>query len=689
MLKTDRRIPVFVRWFKGYLRLLLFSLFAMSGIRLLWLITYGKGDETTHFFRDLLVALWLGARFDLSAFCYLSLVSLMAWLAWLLFGPTRWAHQMLLWQRRLWVLLLIFLAFILVADFAFYGYFQDHLNVLVFGLIQDDTIAILRTVWKNYPVIKIFVAVTLVYLLTSYWLERLWKPRTGPSNAPEASKGMLWVTGAILGVGLGARGSLGLFPLEIMHTAISSHSFINTLSFNGFHALGRAIILYEQQSKVWNRHLIDFGYGEDFKKAILDFHGNTPINGEPSLRLIWKTTDKKDLSQKPLPHVIVVLMESWGSDWMREDSPTFNVLGAFAPHKEQDFFTPNIMPASNATIGSLGSLIVGLPHRFHSPFLTESYYLDVEFSTAPAKIFQAQGYQTHFIYGGNPGWRSIDRFVPRQGFETLHGESQIKTFFQQTNDNDLLHDWGVHDEFVFKYAEALLAKAERPQFIFILTTTNHPPYSLPSNYQLLPQTFDPTKDQQLTGDVSLNKQRLRAYQYSNHQLGLFLDRLKKGAQGSKLLIAATGDHGFYIRPYSNNELLKKWAVPLYLHLPPTHRPPPGASLRLGSHGDVFPTLYNLLFSQLTYLSLGQDLLKEGIQPWSFHPPSSSALNEQAAIIIGDKGDIKESFCKQPAGAYIDCPINLTHEELRKRLTSLMGTADFIFEQERTKGQNGL
>ena len=148
MIPTQHRLPVFLFWLKGYSRLLLLSLLAMTGVRLLWFFTYRRGDELTHFLSDFFKSLWLGMRFDLSAFCYLTLISLLLWIPWLMAGPTRWAPQILQWQRRLWVFLLTFLLLTLAADFAYYGYFQDHFNVLIFGLIQDDTIAILKTVWK-------------------------------------------------------------------------------------------------------------------------------------------------------------------------------------------------------------------------------------------------------------------------------------------------------------------------------------------------------------------------------------------------------------------------------------------------------------------------------------------------------------------------------------------------------------
>jgi phosphoglycerol transferase MdoB-like AlkP superfamily enzyme len=662
----------------------------MSAFRLVWFFQYRRGDEISYrpgdeinsFLGDFFRSLWLGIRFDLSAFCHLSIIPFLIWLLWLIVGPTRWGRTIIEGQRWLWLCLLSVFTFILAADFTYYGYFQDHFNAMVFGLFEDDTRSILKTIWKNYPVIKIFGFLSLAVWALNFWLRRLW------SHLPPARSKYGWgekvlVIVVFLALGLGARGTLGLFPLEIMHTTISANAFLNTLSFNGAHALVHAIQLYDQQRQAWNENLKQLGYLDQPGQAIFDFNGR-------------KVTAKFHLDQLPLtqltskkapaisPHVVVVLMESWGSDWMTEQTSTFDVMGAFARHRHEDFFTPFLMPSSVATIGSLGSLSVDLPHRFYSPFLTESFYLGVEFSTAPARIFQSLGYQTHFIYGGSLGWRSIDKFLPKQGFQTLHGENDIKAKLGALNEDDVNHDWGIYDEFVFNYAHDLLKNAQQPQFLFILTTSNHPPYTIPKNFIPPPLQITPTLESKLIGDIALDRERIKAYQYANHQLGLFLDKLKHGPMAAKTVLAATGDHSFYIRAYNNLEFFEKWSVPFYLYLPEPLRTDVPKDLPMGNHIDVFPTLYNLLFSELAYDSLGNDLLNPHYSPWAFHGPSWTSFDREHGVIISPNGAIVSSLCFNPGGRLESCPISPAHEVLRKRLVSMMGTADFIFEREHQK-----
>jgi len=495
-------------------------------------------------------------------------------------------------------------------------------------------------------------------------------------------------------VSLGARGSLGLFPLEIMHTSISTNAFINSLSFNSAHALVHALQLHDQQRLNWNDNLVNLGYANNPQQALKDFqelHGKQILNPHPMEYEVQTFTQTKKINTTSLqaPHIVFILMESWGSDWINEQSPNFNILGPLEKHIKQDLFTTRILPSSVATIGSLGSLAIDLPHRLFSPFLTESLYLGVPFQQAPARFLQSKGYQTHFIYGGNLGWRSIDKFLPKQGFQFLHGDHDIQKSFPSLPPENFSHDWGVHDEYVFKYAQALLDKSTQPQFLFILTTTNHPPYTLPKNYSPDSLQIPEPLLKPLIGNPQLNIDRLKAFQYSNQQLGLFLDQLKSSSQESHTILAATGDHSFYIRPYDNLQFFKKWSVPLLIHAPKKYLPnsEPLPKLGMGSHIDIFPTLYNLAFSETSIPSLGRNLLDSRLEPWSYHASSWTSFNEQYGVIINAKGSIVTGLCKTTSlqqEEYTSCPVTAQHERLKLKLLSLMGTADYIFETNRRR-----
>jgi hypothetical protein len=216
-------------------------------------------------------------------------------------------------------------------DYKYYSYFQDHINILIFGFFQDDTWALIKTFWHNYPVIWIclttFTAYLVIYRLITQFIWDYDKLFVEPIPNFNLNKFLNWgMRGApiysFLLLFLGARGSFGLFPLEIMHTAISKNQFINILAFNGPHALARAVQLKLQQSGSWNEGMKKYGYNDKPAQAIADFLeiNSELIPKENPLTALEESTPKNEWLEKNPPHVVFVLMESMGSDWLKRHS---------------------------------------------------------------------------------------------------------------------------------------------------------------------------------------------------------------------------------------------------------------------------------------------------------------------------------------------------------------------------------
>jgi phosphoglycerol transferase MdoB-like AlkP superfamily enzyme len=692
------RIFVFMRWLKGYIPLILSILALLSIIRLLWFFSYGDLQLLTAVPNDIFSAFLLGLRFDLSDVCYFSVPGYMLTLFWLLLGPTRPSKKIVEFYIHFWVFWMLLLLFIAAVDFKYYTYFQDHINILIFGFFEDDTWALVKTFWHNYPLIRILITIVVGYYLLFKLLSKyFWNyERLFVTEIPNLAfnKFLKWgFRGApfisFLLLFLGARGSLGLFPLEIMHTAISKNQFINVLAFNGPHALARAAQLKLQQSGQWNEGMKKYGYNNKPEQAVADFLG-VAVNGIPKdkpLLALLRKTDRNEFLEAHPPHVVFILMESMGSDWLaRHKLPSLNLLGGLEKHFKADFLFKNFMPASAATIGSLGTLLTNLPPRTMAPFLTDSEFIRIPFSTAPALHFKSKGYETRFIYGGNLGWRDLAKFVPLQGFDKLHSEVDM----QELNPGAEFekHDWGAYDEYVFQLTEKLLNEAKKPQFIFILTTTNHPPYTFPKNYSLLPLEISDSLRKQLIGEPALAEKRLQVYQYANQQLGIFMDNIKASSLRHNTIAAASGDHSFYILPYDNQELLAKWGVPFYLYLPEEYFPNKKTKADLdlqmstyGSHIDIFPTLYHLALSDLSYTAVGHNLLIAHKDQWAIHAASQSIFNQDGLVYVHSNSNYA-AFSWTDGKKPLNSELTENLAKAKKHFESLFSITDLLFENEK-------
>lgn len=668
------------QWLKRLILINFVYLIVMSLFRLATCLIYGQGLSLSS---ELLHAFWMGFRFDSVVLGYVLTIPILYLITAMNLRSERMFHAFAGVARPYYLFFFTLIAVLLGLDTQYYGYFQDHFNILVFGLIEDDTIALLHTFWKNYPILWYLFFLSLGVWGFRKFLHQVLQPVTVDVRPEKISVAFLPVASLlmVISVFLLGRGSLGLFPLGPADTVVSNNSFINHLASNGIHALHRAIKLRRQQSNAWDSNLKAYGY-QDPKQAFADFY-QIPLGevGDNPLRLFHQKTSVNPWAAQTKPHVVVFVMESFGGHWLKYHSDKFNLLGELEKHIKQDHFLQNFLPSTGSTVGSLSSLMISAPHRPIGGFLTESQYLQVPFRSSPARIFAKSGYETRFIYGGNPGWRDMNKFARFQGFEHVEGDVDMKAKLGEFKE---VHDWGVYDEDVFRYVKKILSEATKPQMLLVMTTSNHPPYQTPSTYKAPVQTPPPELASRLVGDPQIIEARFRTYLYSSQKLGEFMTDLKSSPLKDNTLVAATGDHGFLLVNFSDEEMLQKWTVPLYMYVPPTvpvHLP----RETFGSHMDIFPTLYNLSLSETEYDALGVNLLNPAVPHYAFHA-SGLAVGPDGGATIGGAGapnyyEWTGNFERlKPAGP------TAAREAMALRYRSLMSLLDYYFMSEKKAGK---
>ncbi|MGE3759203.1 MAG: LTA synthase family protein, partial [Pseudobdellovibrionaceae bacterium] len=496
---------------------------------------------------------------------------------------------------------------------------------------------------------------------------------------------VIWF-GPFMIVFLAARGTLSMYPLGPMNTQISTNRFVNLIPFNGAYSFNHAVILGLNHKHERDANIKALGYHGKINLAFADFFG-IPLEQVPAnpLDLMKNKTPANLWAEQTRPHVVLFVLEGWSAFWTQYSSAPFDLLGEFKKHSEEDLFFKKFLPGSGSTIGSLSNILIGSTQRATAPFLTESELLQVHFRTSPADVFKKAGYTTRFLYAGSTGWRDIGKFASYQGYDKVEGEIEIEKRFGKNP--EMVHDWGIHDEAIFNYVKVALEEATTPQLFVVMTTTNHPPYLLPKSFTNLPPQVPADVEATLVGDRSLVHGRLRAFQYTNEKLGEFMTRLKKSPLAEKTIVAATGDHSFWIVNHSELQPLQKYAVPFYVYVPPAGRPKFADANRFGSHLAIFPSLYDLSLSNAEYFSFGKSLFAEKGPFYAYHSSDFvlSSLGGTTVFVEGPtftkwNSDFTE-LEPLPAGA----PELPELAPLATSYKALMSVLDFYYEIER-KGE---
>ncbi|MEE9444064.1 MAG: sulfatase-like hydrolase/transferase [Cocleimonas sp.] len=541
----------------------------------------------------------VGLKFDLRIVGIVLL--LFVYIPYLLLFWQKNKESTLRWVRFILSFMLACIVSLAFVDIGYFVFFGTPIDILIFGLLEDDTTAVIESGLSDSRllVIGLIGLLTTVFIIWLYL--RLCKSLISKTNSQFHLSNSYWPLLIIIPTLLiAARGSLGTFPLSQRQSSISNSSFINSLTQNAIFHLKYAYSYRKKND--FNKtpaQILSEAKVKDINELILKAGFN---DSQP---LLIQTPTNTLLEKKP-PHVVFVLMEGWSSHIALNNSNKNPVLGRFKKHAEEDYFLPNFFSNKYGTNPSIESILLNSPI---TP-LSQSKAYKTSFLLSNILPFKENNYKISFISGGYSSWRNHDAFWPKQGFDQYIDRSLIEQKYKVTSDNP----WGVYDEYLFKYLQDDLIKSTQPSFSFILTTNNHPPVRLPPGHT--PPDFS-AKAFGFSDDDNDKETMLSAYHYQTDALGRFLDWLKSSSLKNDVIVVATGDHvlkGF--NDYSSNQKqFLRYAVPAYFYIPKGYnplvtRPKETINSLYGSHSDLFPTLFELSLSNTQYFSFGQTLMEK-------------------------------------------------------------------------------
>lgn len=565
--------------------------------RLLLLFSYVDFKHRTYYQQDVQQLLLIGLRFDIRIasliFGGLLLLSFFT-----LFS-TKLTQQ---WQKLLTIInpiLLLMVALFTLINIFYYITYDRYIDVFIFGLLDDDTTAIIKTIWSDYPVVWGILGLTLLgYILVKLcrgWQCWVTKQIIKPTPNWLALPACLVVVALIV---VGCRGSVGTFPLRESDAQISRYAVLNKFVPNGLIAMDWAYKAYKNNNKFMEISL------KESQHALQTFFQQAKPN---DVTIFMQQTAANPIAAHHPPHVVFAVMESMGSHLFHFDNPQRDLYGALRQHWQQDWVFNRFVSEGDGTIDSLNRFFVRSP----IDKISQSSAQNADFISNMFTPFKAKGYKIVYITAGNGAWRNLNHFLPHLGVDEFIEQNTLKEAFPEAT----ISTWGVPDEYMFKYAEQRLAQAEKqgePIMIMMMSITNHPPYQLPPNHLYHPYSFT---QQELTrlknmGNEDEIRTMFNTFSYSNDQLGQFISWVKAQPLSSHTIIAATGDHNIRGIGYPDPaELMLSHAVPFYLSVPTAYQyQTVYDKTRIGSHKDIMPTLYQLALSSTPYYQTGCNLV---------------------------------------------------------------------------------
>lgn len=296
------------------------------------------------------------------------------------------------------------------------------------------------------------------------------------------------------------------------------------------------------------------------------------------------------------PNIVFILMESMSASFMKE----FGNQSGITPHMDaiasEGIFFRNLYATGTRTVRGMEAVTLCIPPTPGQSIVKRPNNHGLY---TVASVFNEKGYNSSFFYGGDGYFDNMNRYFGGNGF-TIYDRGlgsvlsdDIRTIRHNIDDEEVTFEnaWGVCDEDI--YSKMLKVadnnyKQGRPFFNFVMTTSNHKPYTYPGEKI----------------DIPSGTGREGAVKYADYALGKMLEEAKGKAWFKNTVFVIVADHcassagkdeidvaNYHIPAIIYNLTDKKMSIN-----------------KQCSQIDIFPTLFSLLRWDYRSNFFGNDIL---------------------------------------------------------------------------------
>ena len=294
------------------------------------------------------------------------------------------------------------------------------------------------------------------------------------------------------------------------------------------------------------------------------------------------------------PNIILITIESFSADFLSAFGNTNQLTPNYDSLANQSIFFTNLYATGTRTVRGMEALTLSVPPTPGNSIVRRPNNQNL-FSIAT--ILKQNNYHPYFIYGGDGYFDNMNTFFARQGFDIVDRDrgnplpEKIATHRYSIPSDDVSFEnaWGVCDEDLYRQAMKYADKSNKagtPFFQFIMTTSNHKPYTFPD------------------GKIDLKQgTRNSAVKYTDYALGQFIAAAKQKPWFSNTVFVIVADHCASSAGKWEINIDKHHIPAIIYNLP--HQPE--KINRLASQTDLMPTLFGYLGWSYNSVFYGKDI----------------------------------------------------------------------------------
>lgn len=647
MLFLDKLFPARYQLLIGFSKWFLLFSFILRVIFIVW-----QWGEISHAPLELIQTFFIGLFFDLGVLSFIWLFSSI----YLLLLPKKWIGSRFdkIAVYTFFALTIIILVFTFFAEITFWDEFKSRFNfVAVDYLIY--TFEVVQNINQSYPLVFLIPSMLLIsfgvflFFFKNGYFKSVFEDKI-------ALKFRVIPLALVFVIALSY-----VFFIKNSTAEWSENRFTNEISKAGIYSFFAELRNNQLDFPTFYSTISD---DEAFTLVRLNFSNsntNFLVNSKSIKREI-----RDSIHSNQHPNVIFILMESMSAEFMREFGNEKSITPFLDVLAQNSLFFTNLYATGNRTVRGMEAVTLSMPPTPGSSVVKRP---DNKNLFTISNVFRTKGYQCNFFYGGDGYFDNMNAFYGGNGFDIYdRGRGSIlsdviKTTRHNIADNEVNFEnaWGICDEDIFaktiQVADKYYSKG-KPFFNFVMTTSNHRPYTYPDKKIIIPSG---------TG-------RNGAVQYADFAVKQLFEESKNKPWFKNTIFILVADH--CASSAGKDEIdVKNYHIPAFIVGPAI---PNQKVDKLCSQIDLFPTLFGLLNWDYTSNFYGKNVLEPRYEERAFmgtYLKLAMMDKKHEVLILSNQKKEQMYQWNDVDNSLKNLPMNI---DLKKHTIANYQTADYLF-----------
>lgn len=532
-----------------------------------------------------------------TAFYFLAPISILTLLI-----PFKKSKFIKFFAHIIYFLLIIGLGFLIISEFTFWLEFSTRFNFIAVDYLVY-TNEVIGNVVQSYPIIWIF---SLLFLFSAFVYYKV-HPRIKSEleNILKLKERFVFC----LSFALFAIVSFSFYNPKI--TDIGDNNFLSELSKNGLYNLFSAF----RNNSIEYPNFYSTAQEDSSFKRLSNF---ITVSDQELLDPNFLKRHVNAKGPKNNYNVVLITLESLSSSFLNDIINGKSITPVINDLITKSRYFDNFYATGTRTVRGLEAITLSIP-----PIPGQSIVRrpNNEKLFSIATILKQENYDLKFIYGGYGYFDNMTKFFSKNNFKVID-RSDV-----DASEIEFENIWGISDEDLYKQVikqADISFKNNNKFFSFVMTTSNHRPYTYPEGKI----------------DIPSKQGRHGGVKYADYALGEFLKASQSKPWFNNTIFVITADHcagsaGKIALPP------EKYHIPLLIYAPSLIKPE--VIPKMAGQIDLAPTILGLLNIDYESRFFGNDIMDKKYQNAFISTYQKLGYIENNKLIVLSPGKIENTY----------------------------------------------